>query len=67
MPQIASQKDLVNKNNFLKNTILEYKNETENLSNQIQILKEQIEWFKRQIFGKKSEKITDIPKEQLYL
>lgn len=37
------------------------------LRNEFNYLKEQLEWFKRQLFGKKSEKIVSNPKdEQLY-
>src|SRR3990167_5061263 len=32
---------------------------------EILYLKEQIEWFKRQIFGQKSERVVDVNQEQL--
>jgi len=35
------------------------------LSTEILYLKEQVDWFKRQIFGKKSERIADVDQEQL--
>lgn len=37
------------------------------LRNEVSLLKEQIDWFKRQIFGKRSEKIVkDLNQQQLY-
>src|SRR5262245_19088789 len=37
------------------------------LSTEILYLKEQLDWFKRQIFGKKSERVIDANQEQLKL
>lgn len=43
------------------------KKQTHSLSEQVVQLKEQIEWFKRQLFGKKSEKVIEKKnEEQLY-
>ena len=44
------------------NGTLEYKNSTINSQqSEINILKEQLEWFKRQMFGQKSEKLSNLP------
>lgn len=41
--------------------------ETQRLQKEIAYLSEQLEWFKRQIFGQKSERIVQIPDDQLTL
>ena len=40
---------------------------TQTLGDEITVLKEQVSWFKRQIFGKRSEKISPSDKDQLIL
>jgi len=39
-------------------TLEQYNEETSNLKDEIRVLKEQLEWFKRQVFGKRSERIV---------
>jgi len=49
-------------------TIEEFKAENILLKNAVSSLKEQLDWFKRQVFGKRSEKIVaDLDEKQLYL
>jgi transposase len=61
--QETSIEVLQNENQLLRNEIVILK---EQLGNEIGFLKEQLEWFKRQIFGKKSERIvSDINQEQI--
>ncbi len=45
----------------------QYLLETENLKKQISYLEEQLAWFRRQIFGKKSERIVESNEVQLTL
>lgn len=42
----------------LQNVNLLYQQENEHLRSEVNYLKEQVEWFKRQIFGKRAEKIV---------
>jgi len=45
---------------------LQVKEENDSLKNQLTVLREQFEWLRRQVFGKRSERIIDHD-EQLYL
>ena len=52
----------------LKCKVSQLCNENSSLSNENIVLKEQLDWFRRQIFGQKSEKvIADVNEEQLLL
>ena len=46
-------------------TIKTLQTENAELHNEIVCLEEQLAWFKRQIFGKKSERVVDTQPEQL--
>jgi len=46
---------------YKKSTITSRNSTIKSQQSEITILKEQLEWYKRQIFGQKSEKLTDMP------
>lgn len=45
--------------------VSQWKKSTESLRNEVAYLKEQVEWFKKQLFGKKSDKLVDPDSQQL--
>ena len=56
-----------NQNNNLLEQISNFQNQNKFLQEQLQELQEQIAWFKKQIFGSRSEKHIDINNSQLLL
>lgn len=59
---------LCTENSFYKNELLMSKSDNFVLKNEITTLKEQLEWFKRQLFGKRSEKVvSNLNQNQLIL
>src|SRR5262249_8779023 len=65
METTLSNVQLERENEQLKQTVANLQNTIATFQNTIHYLNEQIEWFKRQIFGKRSEKIVSPNSTQL--
>lgn len=48
-----------------QNDVFQIQKQNISLKNEVQYLNEQLDWFKRQVFGKKSEKVVDPKKDDL--